>query len=90
MVYCAEEYRDYLDQAMVLPSGWPTEKQLVQALMPLLRVEEKDVDRKNGRREGVLHNIYQCPKLELYELKGQYSSQKSSGYTNPFRHLLRC
>ncbi len=62
-------------------------KNFMKAYIPLLCVETKDMDGKHGRRVGVLHNMFQCPKAAECELKGKSLSQKSSGFTNLFRHL---
>ena len=72
----------------------PTEKEFVQALIPLLRVENRNVSGKNGPRTVVAHNIYWCPKGELCTSRedktGEYACQQAAGYRSPFRHLLKC
>ncbi len=72
----------------------PTEKELVQALRPLLRVENRNVCGKNGPRAAVVHNIYRSPKGELCTSRedktGEYTCQQAEGYRNSFMYLLKC
>ena len=72
----------------------PPDKEFVKAFMPLLRVERREVNGMNGKRFGVAHNVFQCPKGNLCCAKdgerGEYASQQTAGYRNAYRHLLKC
>lgn len=74
------------------PPNAVSQKAVVQVLMPLLRVERRDVQGRNGVRRDVRHNIFKCPKGEdcVKNSMGEYDCQAEGGYTNPFRHLLKC
>ena len=71
-----------------------SEKDIVKLLISLVVAENNDVDGKNGIRRNVPHNVFRCPKgdscIAKGERKGLYRSQKAAGYTNAYRHLLKC
>ncbi len=42
-----------------------TEKEFIQALMLLSRVERRDISERNGPRTSVAHNVSRCSKARL-------------------------
>ena len=80
------------------PTRQPSQKNIVELLMPVDRVEHRDVHGRNGQRKQVAHNVFRCPKGDLCisnsradeSRTGEYICQADAGYTIPFRHLLRC
>lgn len=64
--------------------------------MPVKRIEHRDVHGRNGIREHVSHNVFECPKGDkctanpTNAVKNEYGSQVSAGYFSSYRHLLTC
>lgn len=70
----------------------PKKRAVVEMLMSKKPDTVRDVQARSGGRvrKNVSHFVFGCPLNDNCKCGGSVSFEKSTGYTNPFKHLVAC